>query len=53
VRVLVTVPAAGLAALDAGTTSFALVVRDAASGHQTARTTQFQRPALIAPARSP
>jgi cytochrome c oxidase accessory protein FixG len=51
VRVLVTVPAAQLARLDSPTAAFRLVARDAASGHETARTTHFQRPA--APGRAP
>ena len=44
-RVLVTVPVAGLAKLESTGASFALVVRDLASGQETARTTQFQKPA--------
>jgi cytochrome c oxidase accessory protein FixG len=44
VRVFVTVPALALAQLDGATTSFQLVVRDAASGQETARTVHFQRP---------
>jgi cytochrome c oxidase accessory protein FixG len=53
VRVLVAVPASELARLDPGTTSFSLVVRDAASGHETARATNFQRPAAAVPGRAP
>ena len=45
-RVLVTVPVAGLAKLESTGASFALVVRDLASGQETARTTQFQKPAV-------
>jgi polyferredoxin len=44
-RVLVTLPAAEVMHIDAVTTTFSLVVRDAASGHATARVTQFQKPA--------
>jgi cytochrome c oxidase accessory protein FixG len=44
-RVLVTVPAAQLARLESVGTPFALVVRDIASGQETARTTHFQKPA--------
>ena len=44
-RVLVTVPAAELAEPKSAGTSFALVVRDLDSGQETARTTQFQKPA--------
>jgi cytochrome c oxidase accessory protein FixG len=44
-RVLVTVPAAQLAKLESAGTPFALVVRDIASGQETARTTHFQKPA--------
>jgi cytochrome c oxidase accessory protein FixG len=44
-RVFVTMPAANLARLEGGAVSFALVVRDVASLHETARTTQFQKPA--------
>jgi hypothetical protein len=43
-RVLVTVPAEELARLESAGTPFALVVRDLASGHETARITQFQKP---------
>ncbi|MBX9591296.1 MAG: cytochrome c oxidase accessory protein CcoG [Hyphomonadaceae bacterium] len=46
-RVLVTVPAAELAKLESAGTSFALVVRDLASGQATTRTTQFQKPASV------
>jgi len=53
VRVFVTVPAAQLAELDSLTTSFALVAHDAASGHETARATNFQRPATAMPGRGP
>jgi cytochrome c oxidase accessory protein FixG len=51
-RVLVTVPAAELAKLESASTSFALVVRDLASGQATTRATQFQKPAS-AKGRSP
>jgi polyferredoxin len=51
-RVLVTVPAAALLHLDA-TTSFGLVVRDPASGQETARTAHFQRPMSSGPAHLP
>ncbi len=55
VRMFVTVPAAALAQLDGATTSFELIVRDTASGHETARTAHFQRPAAASatPGRSP
>jgi polyferredoxin len=46
VRVLIIVPAAGLAQLEGATKSFDLVVRDTASGHETARAAHFQRPSL-------
>jgi cytochrome c oxidase accessory protein FixG len=46
-RVLVTVPAAELAAL-AGSTPFALVIDDIGSGQETARTTHFQKAAMRA-----
>ena len=55
-RVLVTVPPGALAKLEGAGTSFALVVRDLASGQETARTTQFQKPGHVpgnAPGRSP
>jgi hypothetical protein len=52
-RVLVTVPAAALLHLDGATTSFELVVRDPASGQETARTAHFQRPTASGPARLP
>ena len=55
-RVLVTVPPGALARLEGAGTSFALVVRDLASGQETARTTQFQKPGHVpgnAPGRSP
>jgi polyferredoxin len=42
-RVLVTVPAPALSRLEGATTPFELVVRDAASGQETARTAHFQR----------
>jgi cytochrome c oxidase accessory protein FixG len=45
VRVLVTVPAGDLGRLEQDTAAFQLVVRDLASGQETARTTHFQRPA--------
>ena len=44
-RAFVTVPASALARLEGGGSTFALIVRDVASGHETARTTQFQSPA--------
>jgi len=44
-RVLVTVPSAELSKLEGAGTAFALIVRDLASGQQTARVTQFQKPA--------
>jgi cytochrome c oxidase accessory protein FixG len=43
-RVFVTLPRAELAKADAVTLPFALVVRDAVSGDETARATHFQRP---------
>jgi polyferredoxin len=43
-RVFVTVPPVELARIEAPTIAFALVVRDAASGEETARTTHFQVP---------
>jgi cytochrome c oxidase accessory protein FixG len=43
-RVFVSVPAAGVARLAPGSTAFTLIVRDVASGHETARATQFQKP---------
>jgi cytochrome c oxidase accessory protein FixG len=43
-RVFVTLPPARLAKIEAGTVPFALVVRDAASGHETTRKTLFQAP---------
>ncbi len=57
-RVFVAVPAPALARLDGATTSFELIVRDAASGHETARTAHFQRPmgsdpAGLTPGRQP
>jgi cytochrome c oxidase accessory protein FixG len=44
-RVFVTVPRSELSRLAEPVTPFALVVRDAASGHDTARTTRFQKAA--------
>jgi cytochrome c oxidase accessory protein FixG len=44
-RVLVTVPIAELAKLESASTAFAILVRDVASGQQTERATQFQKPA--------
>jgi cytochrome c oxidase accessory protein FixG len=44
VRALVTVPAAALAQLAGNATPFELIVRDVASGIETARTVHFQRP---------
>ena len=44
-RVFVSVPAAGLAKLARASTAFILIVRDVASGHETARATQFQKAA--------
>ena len=44
-RVFVSLPAGELARLEGGAATFALVVRDVASLHETARTTQFQKPA--------
>ena len=52
VRVFVTVPRAELARLADAVTPFALVVRDAASGHDTARVTRFQK-AAAEPGRNP
>jgi cytochrome c oxidase accessory protein FixG len=46
-RVLVTLPPAELAKLEGAGTPFALVVRDLASGQETARTTQFQKPSHV------
>jgi cytochrome c oxidase accessory protein FixG len=43
-RVLVTVPAEQVARLQEVSTPFALIVRDVASGQDTARTTNFQKP---------
>jgi cytochrome c oxidase accessory protein FixG len=43
-RVFVTVPAAELAALPNAPTPFVLIVRDIASGLETARATRFQKP---------
>jgi cytochrome c oxidase accessory protein FixG len=51
-RVFVTLPPAHLAKTDAATAPFALVVRDAASGKETARSTLFQRPSAL-PGRTP
>ena len=45
VRVYVTVPPPALARLESVTTPFEIIVRDAASGHETTRTAHFQRPA--------
>jgi hypothetical protein len=45
VRVFVTVPRAELARFAEAVTPFALVIRDVDSGHDTARTTRFQRAA--------
>jgi cytochrome c oxidase accessory protein FixG len=45
VRVLVTLPPAQVAHIGSNAIPFALVVRDVASGRETARTTQFQKPA--------
>jgi cytochrome c oxidase accessory protein FixG len=44
-RVFVTVAAGGLGRLEGGSTTFTLMVRDVASGRETARATQFQKPA--------
>ena len=44
-KVFVTVPAAELAALPDAPTPFVLIVRDIASGLETARSTRFQKPA--------
>jgi polyferredoxin len=44
-RVLVTLPAAAVAGIEAGAVGFDLVVRDADSGQETARATLFQKPA--------
>jgi len=44
-RVLVTLPPTQVARIESNAIPFALVVRDVASGHETARTTQFQKPA--------
>jgi cytochrome c oxidase accessory protein FixG len=52
-RVFVTVPAPALARLDGATSSFELIVRDAASGHETARKVHFQRPMGSDPGLSP
>jgi cytochrome c oxidase accessory protein FixG len=52
VRVFVTVPRAELARLGEAVTPFQLVVRDAASGQDTTRTTRFQK-AAAEPGRSP
>ena len=52
VRVFVTVPRAELARLTEAVTPFALVVRDADLGHDTARTTRFQK-AATEPGRGP
>jgi cytochrome c oxidase accessory protein FixG len=46
-RVLVTVPAAELAALPDAPAPFALIVRDVASGQETLRTTRFHKPAPV------
>src|SRR5262249_4010155 len=43
-RVLVTVPASQIHELPHDSVEFALIVRDEASGHATARATHFQRP---------
>jgi cytochrome c oxidase accessory protein FixG len=43
-RVLVTLPPAAVARTASGTVDFELVVRDVASGQETARTTLFQKP---------
>jgi cytochrome c oxidase accessory protein FixG len=43
-RVLVTVAGSALTQLEGASTSFALVVRDMASGQETARATQFLKP---------
>jgi cytochrome c oxidase accessory protein FixG len=43
-RVFVTLPPAQLAKADTASIPFALVVRDAVSGEETARTTHFQKP---------
>jgi cytochrome c oxidase accessory protein FixG len=50
VRVFVTMPAPALARLDGAITPFSLIVRDTASGDETARTTHFQRPTGSDPA---
>ncbi len=44
-KVFVTLPAAELTRIEGNTVPFALVVRDADEPHETARTTQFQKPA--------
>jgi hypothetical protein len=44
VRAFVTVPAAALGRLEGTTSSFQLVVRDPATGEETARTAHFQHP---------
>jgi cytochrome c oxidase accessory protein FixG len=51
-RVFITVPRAELARLAQPVTSFGLMVRDVESGHETLRTTRFQK-ASAEPARSP
>jgi hypothetical protein len=52
VRVFVTVPRPELARLGEAVTPFALVVRNVDSGHDTARTTRFQK-AATEPGRAP
>jgi cytochrome c oxidase accessory protein FixG len=44
-RVLVVLPRDAVARIEGGAASFELVVRDTASGHETARATLFQKPA--------
>ena len=51
-KVFVTVPAAEVARIEAGSSPFSLVVKDVASLHETARATQFQKPAAT-PGRQP
>jgi polyferredoxin len=51
-RVFITLPRAELARLAQPVTSFALMVRDVELGHETLRTTRFQK-ASAEPARSP
>jgi hypothetical protein len=44
-KVFVTLPASEVARIEAGSVPFSLVAKDVVSLHETARATQFQKPA--------